>query len=358
MEQINVLVTSVGGIVAQGIIKSLKYHNNYTKDKKYHYNIVGTDIIFDSAGLYRIDKFSIINKPENENFIQSIIDLCIDNNIDLIFIGSDVELIVFSKNREIIESKTSAKIISNPINVIEICRNKFKTFRFLKENNLNYIPSCLADESNEFVKENGFPVIVKPCEGFGSKFLNIVQNENELSYAISIIENYGWKPLIQKYLKDDNREFTAGITIDKNGYNIMSSIAIKKILKHGQTYKAIIDKFPEIKEISEWTAKKIKAIGAINIQLRVDEDDNQPKIIEINPRLSATCPMRTIAGINEPDILSRNILFNENINITNYKSLLCLRYWNETYLNLDSFNEIKHLNQKTKKMNSFIMDYF
>jgi carbamoyl-phosphate synthase large subunit len=358
MQQINVLVTSVGGIVAQGIIKSLKYHNNYTENKKYVYNIIGTDIIFDSAGLYRTDKFSIISKPETENFIQSIIDLCIDNSIDLIFVGSDVELFVFSKNKEVIESKTSAKIISNPINVIDICRDKFKTFQFLKINKLNFIPSCLVEESDEFIKEYGFPVIVKPCEGFGSKFLNIVNNKDEMSYSTSVIENYGWKPLIQKYLKNDNREFTVGITIDKKGENIMSSIAIKKILKHGQTYKAIIDKFPEIKEISEKTAKKIKAIGAINIQLRVDEEDNIPKIIEINPRLSSTCPMRTVAGVNEPDILSKDMLFNEKIKITDYKSLLCLRYWNETYLDLNNFNEIQHTNHKTKKMKSFIIDYF
>ena len=39
MKKINVLVTSVGGIVAQGIIKSLKYHNKYSKNKTYHYNI-------------------------------------------------------------------------------------------------------------------------------------------------------------------------------------------------------------------------------------------------------------------------------------------------------------------------------
>ena len=190
---------------------------------------------------------------------ESIIDLCIDNNIDVIFVGSDIELAIFSKNKEIIESKTSAKIITNPSNVIEICRNKYKTFEFLKKNNLNYIPSCLTEDSDEFIKENKFPVIVKPCEGFGSKFLNIVKDKTELNYAISIIENYGWTPLIQKYLKDDNKEFTTGITIDKNGKNIMSSIVIKKILKHGQTYKAIIDKFPEIKKISEQLPKKLKA---------------------------------------------------------------------------------------------------
>ena len=65
--------------------------------------------------------------------------------------------------------------MSNPYKVIEICRNKYKTFEFLKKNNFNYIPSCLPNDSREFVKENNFPLSSKPCEGFGSKFFNIVK---------------------------------------------------------------------------------------------------------------------------------------------------------------------------------------
>jgi len=358
MKKINVIVTSVGGIVAQGIVKSLKYHNKLSKNKEYQYNILGTDIVYDSTGLYRTDEFSIIQKPDSQQFVQNIIDLCNDNYIDLIYIGSDIELNSFSINKKIIEDKTGATIICNPLNVIEICRNKYKTFEFLKENNLNYIPSCLDDEYEEFVKEYGYPLIVKPCEGFGSKLINVVNNIDELRYAISSIKNYGWQPLIQKYLKDDDQEFTTGITIDKSGQNIMSSIVLKKILKHGQTYKAIINEFPEIRAISEITAKKIGGIGAINVQLRIDLEDNKAKIIEINPRFSASCPMRTAAGINEPDIVSRNILLDEHISVTNYKRLLCLRYWNETYIDLQEFEEIKSSPNKTKKIKSYIIDYF
>lgn len=358
MKKINVMVTSVGGIVAQGIIKSLKYHNKFSENREHCYNIIGTDIVYDATGLYRVDKFSLVDKPESENFVQTIIDICIDNDIDLIFIGSDVELSSFSANKKIIESKTNAKIICNPSKVIEICRNKYKTYKFLKENNLDYIPSCLVNEFEEFVKDYNFPLIVKPCEGFGSKLFNIVNNEKELNYAVSSIKNYGWQPLIQKYLEDDNQEFTTGVTIDKSGQNIMSGIVIKKSLKHGQTYKAFIDKFPEIREISETTAKKIGGIGAINIQLRVDLDDNKAKIIEINPRFSASCPMRTVAGVNEPDIVSRNILFDENIKIKDYNSLLCLRYWNETFISLKDYEKIKGSPDKTKQMKSFIIDYF
>ena len=360
MKKINALVTSVGGIVAQGIIKSLKFHNNYSENKTHVYTIYGTDIAYESSGLFRVDKFSLIGKPESEGYIESIISICNNNDIDIVFIGSDVELSKLSDNQKQIESNTHAKILVNPSDVVERCRDKYKTYRFLKKNNLNYIPSCLAEESEEFIKEYKFPLIVKPCEGFGSKLFFIVNDGDDLAYAVSSIQRYGWRPLMQKYLGDDNKEFTTGVTINRNGMEVMSSIVIKKLLKHGQTYKAIIDHYPEIKEISEETAKKIGGIGAINIQLRVDVDDDndKAKIIEVNPRFSATCPLRTVAGINEPDIVVRNTLFGENIKITEYRSLICLRYWNETYLDLERFREIKTSNEKTKNFKSTLIDYF
>jgi carbamoyl-phosphate synthase large subunit len=360
MKKINALVTSVGGIVAQGIIKSLKFHNNYSENKTHDYIIYGTDIAYESSGLFRVDKFSLIGKPDSEGYIDSIISICNNNDIDIVFIGSDVELAKLSNNQKQIESNTHAKILTNPFDVIERCRDKYKTYQFLKENNLNYIPSCLVEDSEEFIKEYKFPLIVKPCEGFGSKLFFIVNDGDDLAYAVSSIQRYGWRPLMQKYLGDDNKEFTTGVTINRNGLETMSSIVIKKILKHGQTYKAIIDDYPEIKKISEETAKKIGGIGAINIQLRVDVDDNndKAKIIEVNPRFSATCPLRTVAGINEPDIVMRNTLFGENIKIMDYKSLICLRYWNETYLDLERFMEIKNSNEKTKSLKSTLIDYF
>src|SRR5215218_9172149 len=122
MKRINALVTSVGGIVAQGIIKSLKFHNKYSKDKSHAYNIYGTDIAYESSGLFRVDKFSLIGKPESEGYIESIISICNNNDIDIVFIGSDVELSKLSDNQKQIESNTHAKILVNPSDVVERCR--------------------------------------------------------------------------------------------------------------------------------------------------------------------------------------------------------------------------------------------
>src|ERR687890_1999102 len=119
MKQINTLVTSVGGIVAQGIVKSLKYHNKYSIDKSHRYDIHGTDVIFDSAGLFRVDKFSIIDKPKSDGYVDSIVNICSKNNIDIVFACSDDELIKLSNNKKIVETETPAKILTNPVDVIE-----------------------------------------------------------------------------------------------------------------------------------------------------------------------------------------------------------------------------------------------
>ena len=96
MKNINTLVTSTGGIVAQGIIKSLKYHNLYERERDHKYRIIGTDINYEAAGLYRVDKFSIVKKPSDPNYLKTIIDVCVKNKVHILFIGSDIELPILS----------------------------------------------------------------------------------------------------------------------------------------------------------------------------------------------------------------------------------------------------------------------
>jgi carbamoyl-phosphate synthase large subunit len=212
-------------------------------------------------------------------------------------------------------------------------------------------------------------MVVKPREGYGSKHFYLVNDKEEMKYAISRIQKVGWNPILQEYLKDDdvghnsindnNTEFTSGITVDKFGKYTMSSISIRKIVKSGQTYKAFIDNFEDIRRSAEEVALKLGARGAINIQAKLK--GSEPKIFEINPRFSATCPMRSAAGINEPDIVFRNTVLGEDIKINGYQRLVCLRYWNEVYVNYDVYENIYDTRKVENVINnnsSFILNYF
>lgn len=353
----NVLVTAVGGIVAQGIIKSLKLANA-SNNSPVKYRIIATDMSAQAAGLYRCDSGILVPPSSSPNYINSIVKVSKEQNIDAIYVGSDQELLTIGNAKERIERETDAKVLTSPIEVMIRAKDKWKTFEFLKANNLGSAASSLPEGNEKFIQEFGFPLVVKPREGYGSLYFYVVNNIDEMEYAISKIQKVGWHPLLQEYLKDNNNtEFTSGVTVDRFGKYIMSSISIRKIIKNGQTYKAFIDDFEGIRRSSEEAALKFGARGAINIQAKLE--GNEPKIFEINPRFSATCPMRSAAGINEPDIVFRNAVLNEGIEkIDKYQRLICMRYWDEVYIQYSTYEKTSNNGKVENNNDSFRLNYF
>ena len=216
--------------------------------------------------------------------------------------------------------------------------------------------SCLPEDKGEFIREFNFPLVVNPREGYASLHFYIVHNTEELDYALHTIQKYGWHPIIQEYLNGTMQEFTSGVTIDKNGSYVMSSISLRKLPKSGQTYKAIVDSFDQIRKSAENITQKVGARGPVNVQAKFD--GSQAKVFEINPRLSATTPIRAAAGINEPDILFRNNVLDERVRVTEYEKMLCLRYWNEIYVKMGTYQELSGSGKIRQDNESYNINYF
>jgi carbamoyl-phosphate synthase large subunit len=349
----NVLVTGAGSILGQGIIKSLKFANNQ-QSSSVKYRIFSADMSPQAAGLYRCYKAFLIPAPSSDEYAEQIIQICKENDIDAVFVGTDEELMPLAALKDRIKKESGAILITNPESVIKIASDKWTTYEYLKKNNIPCAKSALPVDSREFIDEFGFPIVVKPREGHGSLHFYIVNNYDELKQVISFIEMVGWRPILQEYLEGNN-EFTSGITIDKSGKKVMSTISMRKIIKNGQTYKAFIDDFDPVRRSAQEVARKIGANGAINIQAKMVDDKH--KVFEINARFSATCPLRAVAGINEPDIVYRNVLLDEEIKIDSYQKLVCMRYWNEVYVPMPAYEKFraKKIIQDT---DSFIPHYF
>lgn len=359
-----VLVTSAGGIVGQGIMKSLRLASSSSL-APISYRILAVDASPLAAGLYRSDIGHIVPKATDPGYIDSIIKYLRDYEVEALFVGSDEELMAIATAKKRIEMESPSKVLVTELDVIRIARDKWETYKVLKANNLSCAESCLPEDKDEFAEKFGFPLVVKPREGFGSVNFFVVKSNDEIEYALTRIQDYGWKPMIQEYLPGLDDEFTSGVTVDKNGTYTMSSIAIRKYLKGGQTYKAFIDDYPMVRLSAENVAEKLGVTGAVNIQAKyvpneealsssqnatVSEPRNpneilhngRMKIFEINPRFSATCPLRSYAGINEPDIVFRNVVFDEKVDkISICRKLVCMRYWNEVYVDLEAYQNLK-----------------
>lgn len=354
MSRANVLVTAAGGIVAQGIIKSLKMANVHGSSPA-SYRIFATDTSAQAAGLYRADVGILISDPTSPDYVDQMIRICNENKIDAVFAGSDEELIPLVVSREQIEQKTGSVIIANPEGVIRTASDKWSTYSYLSERKIPCAESALPEDQDAFIRKFGFPLVVKPREGHGSLHVYVVNDGDEARYAISRIQKAGWRPMLQEYLGGEDAEFTSGVTVDKAGKSVMSSISMRKIVKGGQTYKAFIDDYGAVNRYAEDVALKIGARGSVNVQSKMV--GGTPKAFEINPRFSATCPLRAAAGINEPDIIFRNVALDEKIKITDHKKLVCMRYWNEVYVPMSTYEKTQR-DRTVQGSDAFIPDYF
>ena len=349
----NILVTAAGSIVAQGIIKCLKLAN-MQKRSDINYKIIATDMSAKAAGIYRADIGMLVPPVTSSKYLDSIIKICIEKKIKAIFIGSDEEIVPLTLVKSKIEDKTGTIVITNPSSVISMASDKWETFKFLQQNSLPCANSSLPENKKEFIEKHGYPFVVKPREGHGSLHYYLVHNDEELSSAMKSITSIGWRPLLQEYLQGEDCEFTSGVTISNSG-KVMSSISMRKTIKNGQTYKAFIDDYNDVRKSAEETAVRMGARGPINIQAKMNK--GKPKIFEINSRFSATCPLRAVAGINEPDIIFRNMIFQEEVKIEKYEKLACMRYWNEVYVPYSAYENAEH-GKVIESPGSFIPNYF
>jgi carbamoyl-phosphate synthase large subunit len=351
----NILVTAVGGIIGQGIIKCLRLANQQLgKNDPMRYRIFGCDMSPLAAGIYRCDHGYIVPSADSSDYADHLIEICKKEQINAIFVASDDELLRVAKSKNKIEKACQAKVIASPLTTISIARDKWKMYQFCKKRHLRHASTSLPSKRNDFIKEFGFPIVVKPREGYGSAHFYMAQDGAEINYAICAIMKAGWHPILQEYLPGD--EFTIGVTVDSTKSKIMSAIVAKKILKHGQTYKAFIDDFPTIRQHAELCAIGMKPIGPINIQSKLVK--GEPVIFEVNPRFSASCPMRAVAGINEPDIVYRNMVLDEMPEIGNCRKLVCMRYWNELYVPMSSYNQVFTKQEVEFRSEFIIPDYF
>jgi carbamoyl-phosphate synthase large subunit len=349
----SVIVTAAGSVVGQGIIKCLKLAN--ANGGKVEYKITATDASPLAAGLYRGDAGLLVPLASEKSYVDAMVSAANKVKADAIFIGSDEELLPLAEAKERIERESDARVIVNRKPVLEVCMDKWKTYVFLKENDLPRAESAVPETKDSFYSTATFPIVVKPRRGHGSKDLHIVHDRDEAELAIGVIERNGSQALLQEYLGDDGMEFTTGVTTNFEGTAVMSSIAMRRTLKGGQTYKAFIDQFDDVRESAEEVAIELGSMGPVNIQSRLLA--GVPKIFEINPRLSASSPMRAVAGVNEPDILYRNAVLGEEVRVTEYQRLVAMRYWNEVYVRQTTFEKTEH-QKEFSGPDSAVLPYF
>ena len=338
--KLNVLVTSAGSAIGQGIMKSIK-------KSELNVDIVAVDAQPYAAGLYRGRTAYLVPLAKSENYIDEIIRICKKENIHAIMIGMDYELLKLAENKELIERESGAKVIVSSPNVINLANDKWLTQEFLKENNLSFIPSALPENVDDLIEKEGFPLIIKPRIGDGSKNTFIVHDKDELNEKMGVFDVgakkedpflYEINPIIQKYMGKEEEEYTSSTFVfDNKCYGVISMN--REMRYPGHTTKAKIMDFPLINEHIKNVAEKLGPFGPSNFQSRVI--DGIPYIFEINCRFSGTTATCTLANFNHVEACLKKIVLEEDIESLVPNCGVMMRYFNEVFVSNEEIEKIK-----------------
>lgn len=324
-KQLRVLISGVGG-GSHGleILKALRA-------SKLDCVIYAADMDKKSFGFFLSDGNYVLPPATDSRYIPLILKICAEEKIKVFFHGSELVLKIISDNRNLLEDQ-GVFLPFNSQEVIRLCTNKKETFDYL--NNLKLpIPKTLAINREQDLRlVDFFPVIIKPyLDSGGSSNAFIAQNKRELLFFFRFISNSNSNLLVQEYIGTHENEYTVGILSDKDG-RVVSGVAIRRFILSSMfnRYKAVSDLEDKttlaissgisqgeiINNRSLLTQCKNIAValnskGPLNIQCRFFNGKVFP--FEINPRFSGTTYIKALAGVNEPELLIRKYILNEDI---------------------------------------------
>lgn len=310
MKKLKVLITGIGAPGIGGTIYSL--NNNFDKRR---IEIIGTDVNNDVVGKYLCAKSYKIESASNpSNYLESLLNVCKKESPDILLPQNTAELITLSSNKtefhkigtQVIISDTIALIqANNKYNLLEICKtNKIATLKYKLVNNFK--------DLKEAATELGWPerkIVVKPPDSNGMRGVRVIDESIDLkkqffeekptSFCITMgdlfrnIGNEFPELIISEYLPGD--EYSVDVLRTKSNLTVIPRK--RSMIRSGITFNGKIEKNEKIISISEKLAGILGLSFCFGFQFKSDEN-NQPQILECNPRVQGTMVMSTICGAN------------------------------------------------------------
>lgn len=197
----NILLTSVGRRVE--LLKAFR-------QSMCQFNIKGKIIAVDSKqnapACFLADTAELVPKINDPTYIDSLLDICDRHSIDLLIPLIDTELQILSLHQQQFRDRGITLLISS-VATNEICYSKKKTSIFFEKIG---VKTPKIYELNE-VTELDLPLILKPDTGSSSVGLYCIQNQAELEFFSTYVED----AIVQELITGE--EYTIDILVDFQG---------------------------------------------------------------------------------------------------------------------------------------------
>lgn len=268
-----------------------------------------------------------VPRVTDSNYVDTLIDICINNNISIIIPTIDTELVILSANKQRFIAAGITPLVSD-LEFINVCRDKRQTMTFFENHDI-HVPA-LRDKYNPV-----FPMFAKPYDGSLSQNIHVIKSLEDLTTDVMNDPKLVFMEYIDKNLF---KEFTVDMYygIDNRVKSIVPRERVE--VRAGEINKGITRKNKLVSFLKQRLNYLPGVVGCICVQLFYAEAGGKVYGIEINPRFGGGYPLSYHAGANYPQNIISEYLLRHDVGYDEMwaDNTIMLRYDAEVIIHSDT----------------------
>jgi len=286
MKPLNVLLTA-----ASRRVPLVRAFQSALRDLGLAGRVVVTDVNPTSPAVHIADRWFGVPFATDPAYIDSVLDICTAERVELVVPTIDDELVLFGQAKERFESR-GIRVAVSPALTSRICNDKFQTAVSFRACGVAVADTCLP---GGLPASPIFPLFIKPRSGRGSVGAFPVSNARQLDFFLDYVAD----PVVQEFL--DGPEFTIDVLCDDRGKPLSIVPRERVVIRAGVIDRGRTVRDRGLTDLALSVVRALPFVGAVNIQCRVVA--GRPVMFEINPRFSGGIPLTIAAGADFPRML-------------------------------------------------------
>lgn len=303
-------------LTASGAQGSYEIINEFHKQL---WHVHGVDLNPNVIGRFESDEFTQVPPSDTDEYVESLIEICHEDDIDVVFPQSDLDVIPLSKHRD----EFPCKVMVSSLTSLQTATNKYKVYSKIGESDI--VPEYrFAKNQKQFVKcsndlgyNEGKKIVCRLPKSKGGRGMFILSQDSEfhvnkkdvipnikLNHGLKYLENCEQGYLLTEFVVGEEVD---SMTICRDGETYLTTHKLRLKELAGTIVEGKVVDRPQLDKKVQKVISKISLSHNISVQFKGG------KLIEINPRSSTY--------INSPNFseavlavkLAMGILDNEKI---------------------------------------------
>jgi carbamoyl-phosphate synthase large subunit len=250
---------------------------------------VATDINPLAPALYHAERYELVRRIDDPDYVQQLAELVEEHDIRLIVPLTDLDQLILARARD----ELGALVLLPPAEVARQMGDKYLAHETFARLGLPSPPSWLAEALPDDLP---FPVALKAREGFGSRHIYRANDREELDFHLA---RTPVPSFVQAWCLGEEFSIDAFCDFEGRCLNAIPRTMIES--KGGESIKGMTIKDWDLIEHGRRVAEALPIWGPANIQC-FREQDGTLVVTDVNPRFGGAFPLPLAAGSRYPEI--------------------------------------------------------